>query len=231
MSSSPLFDLGEEYAEMLQQGLRLSGEDQRYFIEGRLRDLSQHLPRQLEPLKVLDFGCGGGLTSTYLSRLFPNAEILGLDVPARIIDYAQKNFASSKIRFQTVDEFEEDASFDLAYCNGVFHHIPPHQRLAAANLVYRALSPRGCFALFENNPLNPGTRMVMKRIPFDRDAITLKPWETVALLGKAGFDPILPVRSLFYFPASLRFLRFCAPWLASLPLGAQYYAIGLRPAA
>lgn len=231
MSSSPLFDLGEDYAEMLQQGIGLSGEDQRYFIEGRLRDLCRHLPPHLRPLKVLDFGCGSGLTSTYLSGLFPEAEIVGIDVPARIIDYARQKYASSKIRFQTVDQFQGDASFDLAYCNGVFHHIPPGQRHQAASLVYRALSPRGCFALFENNPLNPGTRMVMKRIPFDRDAITLKPWEAVALLRKSGFDPILPLRSLFYFPRPLAFLRFSESWLASLPLGAQYYAIGVRPAA
>src|SRR5437870_1900508 len=58
-----------------------------------------------------------------------------------------------------------EASFDLCYCNGVFHHIPPHERLGAARLIFRSLARGGHFALFENNPLNPGTRMVMRRIP------------------------------------------------------------------
>jgi SAM-dependent methyltransferase len=230
MSASPLFDLSEQYAEMLQQGIRLSGEDQRFFIEGRLQDLVRRLPQNYQPRRVLDFGCGGGLTSTYLAKLFPQAEILGVDVTAQVIDYARQNHGSAKIRFQTLDEFRGDGSFDLSYCNGVFHHIPPVNRAEAAKLVYNALAPGGRFALFENNPLNPGTRMVMKRIPFDRDAITLKPRETVALLKQTGFDPVLPLRSLFYFPRPLAFLRFSERWLASIPLGAQYYAIGVRPA-
>ena len=63
---------------------------------------------------MLDFGCGGGLTCTYLSRMFPGAEIAGVDVPAMIVDYARQEYASSKIGFQTVDTFQADASFDLA---------------------------------------------------------------------------------------------------------------------
>jgi hypothetical protein len=40
----------------------------------------------------------------------------------------------------------------------------------------------GMLALFENNPWNPGARMVMARIPFDRDAVTLSPIEARRML-------------------------------------------------
>jgi hypothetical protein len=46
-------------------------------------------------------------------------------------------------------------------------------RDASAKTVSRALKKGGYFAYFESNPWNPGTKMVMGRIPFDRDAIKL----------------------------------------------------------
>ena len=64
---------------------------------------------------------------------------------------------------------------NLAYCNGVFHHIPLVERSAAVACVNRALRAGGLFALWENNPWNPGTRYVMAHCDFDRDAITLTP--------------------------------------------------------
>jgi SAM-dependent methyltransferase len=223
-----LFDLTEEYSLMLQKGLRLSGEDQTFFIEGRLRDLARILEDR-HPRRVLDFGCGLGHTAGYFSRLFPNAEIVGVDTAEKAVDFAQSHYGSSKVSFQTLERFSETDSFDLAYCNGVFHHIDPAEREGAAKLVHRALAPGGHFALFENNPWNPGTRMVMARIPFDRDAITLSPPEVVRLLRTSGFDVSRWPRSLFYFPRPLAFLRFTEPWLASLPLGAQYYAFARKP--
>ena len=59
--------------------------------------------------------------------------------------------------------------------------LPPHPaRRARRRRRARsgdALRPGGLFAFWENNPWNPGTRLVMSRIPFDRDAITLSALE------------------------------------------------------
>jgi SAM-dependent methyltransferase len=223
-----LFDLTEEYSRMLNRGIKLSGEDQVFFINGRLRDLAETMAGW-KPRRILDFGCGLGLTAVALARMFPEAEVLGVDTSERAIRAAQSENGSSRVRFQTLNLFAETAAFDLAYCNGVFHHILPGERLRAATLVRDALKPGGYFALFENNPWNPGTRMVMARIPFDRDAITLSPPETERLLRGARFDVTRSLRFLFYFPRPLAFLRFTEPWLASLPLGAQYYALARKP--
>ena len=59
---------------------------------------------------------------------------------------------------------------------------------AAIDYVLRSLRPGGLFAFWENNPWNPGTRYVMSRIPFDRDAITLSPLEARQLLRVGGFE-------------------------------------------
>ncbi len=223
---SELFERSEQYAEMLHQGIRLSGENQDFFIAGRIRHLQHALPPGFCPRRILDFGCGTGSTVVHLSETFPQAEVVGVDTAASAIAWAQAKWASSaRISFCTVEGAGLQAPFDLCYSNGVFHHIPPVDRPEALRWIHRALAPEGLMALFENNPWNPGTRMVMKRIPFDRDAQPLSPLEARALLRATGFCEVNPVRSLFYFPRPFAFLRFSERWLSCVPLGAQYCVI------
>ena len=228
--STDLFDLTEHYTEMLEKGIRLSGEDQHFFIRGRLNDLTRFLAsRDSRPRRILDFGCGLGHTTAEFSKLYPDATVVGIDTAAQAIEFGRTHHGSSRTSFEVLERFVPDESFDLCYCNGVFHHIPLNERDGAMGVVYRSLVPGGRFALFENNPLNPGTRMVMRRIPFDRDANTLLPWETVRLLKRAGFQVTHRPRSLFYFPRMLSGLRGLEPYLAGLPFGAQYWAVGSKP--
>jgi SAM-dependent methyltransferase len=123
---------------------------------------------------------------------------------------------------------EPRGEIDLAFCNGVFHHIPPAERAAAVAYLRAALRPGGVFALWENNPWNPGTRMVMRRIPFDRDAQTLSAPAARRLLRAGGFE-IERTDFLFVFPRALRMLRPLERRLASAPLGAQYVVIARKP--
>ncbi|MEA2844319.1 MAG: hypothetical protein QOJ69_1990, partial [Actinomycetota bacterium] len=181
-----LFDQASDYDAMLNQGLRLSGEDKVYFIEGRLSRLADLLPTTARPAKILDFGCGTGDTSRLLQRRFPEAKIVGVDVSAGAIEHARSEHASAGISFQGVDEVEGDGTFDLCYCNGAFHHIEPADRAKTVTDLLRLLRPGGFLALFENNAWHPGTRMVMKRIPFDRDAKPVAPPSARRLLVENG---------------------------------------------
>ncbi len=223
-----LFDLSDEYREMLNQGIRLSGESQEFFIQGRLRSLQSRLPADLIVRRVLDFGCGIGTATGYLAERFPNAEVLGVDTSAKALDYAQEHHGSDRVRFRGLAELAQERDFDLCYVNGVFHHIEPSSRIGAVKNIHRALRSGGRLALFENNPWNLGTRMVMSRIPFDRDAITLSPPETQRLLRAGGFTQPAANWSLFYFPRPLAFLRFTENALSHLPLGAQYCVLGAK---
>ena len=112
--------------------------------------------------------------------------------------------------------------------NGVFHHIEPTERPAAVRSILNSLSTEGYFALWENNPWNPGTRMVMRRIPFDRNARTLSFLEAQTLVRSSGFRLHCPSRFLFYFPKSLSFLRPSERLLARLPLGGQYLVMAAK---
>ena len=223
-----LFDLGEEYESMLQKGIGLSGENASFFIAGRVDDLKRQLPSGWRPARILDFGSGIGLASQYLAEAFPGSQVVGVDLSESAIAYANASNKSGRIRFESLTRLPELGLFDLCYVNGVFHHIHPKDRRQALASVHGALRSGGYFGLFENNPWNPGTRMVMSRIPFDRDAIPLPPPETRRLLIEAGFALRGRMRFLFYFPRSLRALRFTESALVNIPLGAQYYQLVQR---
>ncbi|MCC6508586.1 MAG: methyltransferase domain-containing protein [Pirellulaceae bacterium] len=228
MSKAQFDSYSANYEVALGRGLGVSGENSIYFAEGRLRWLSQCLAsRQLVAKRVLDFGCGVGNSLPLLRDLLGASHVAGVDVSHESIEMARQRFPNAGFQLGTVEQLSGAGNFDLAFCNGVFHHIPVEQRAASARYVWEQVRPGGVFAFFENNPLNPGTRYVMSRIPFDQDAITLLPWNARSLLRQAGFT-ILQTNYLFYFPKLLSALRPLEPWLCRLPLGAQYLILCQR---
>ena len=119
-------------------------------------------------------------------------------------------------------------NFDLAFTNGVFHHIPPDQRTEAVRLVFESLKPGGVFAFWENNRWNPAVHWVMSRVPFDQDAQMLFPHQARRLLRQAGLK-VLRTDHLFFFPARLAALRPLERWLRRVPLGGQYLVLAQKP--
>jgi SAM-dependent methyltransferase len=216
----------DEYAGMydsaLNHGLALSGESKEYFAHQRVRWLAARLSALgVRTRGVLDYGCGTGGTSPVLLEQLRARTVVGVDASLESLDVARKTHADRRLRFHTVSELEPSATFEVAYCNGVFHHVEPDQRLDALGYVHRSLSQGGYFGLWENNPWNPGTRLVMRRIPFDRDAKLLSPPHARELLTRAGFA-VLRTDFLFFFPRVLSALRPLEARLHCVPAGAQY---------
>ncbi|HZS57735.1 MAG TPA: class I SAM-dependent methyltransferase [Gemmatimonadaceae bacterium] len=227
----PAFDgCADRYEEELAQGLSVTGEGMDYYARERLRWVRRLVERDRAAVnRVLDFGCGVGRATPYLFEILGAQDVVGVDVSTRSLEKAREQYASAHARFVSPADIDGTLGpFDLAFTNGVFHHIPPAQRAAAVRFVHDALRPGGVFAFWENNPWNPGTRYIMSRVSFDADAITLPPPESRALLRGAGFQ-VLGTTSRFYFPRSLALLRGLEPALASLPLGGQYLVWCRRP--
>lgn len=221
-----LFDRAAEYEAMLNQGIGLSGENQEYFIAGRIQDMRSQLPRS--PRRILDFGCGTGKTSAHLAAVFPGADVVGADLSEDALHHARASFSSDRVKFVNIADLPQLEQFDLCYINGVFHHILPEERQQTLAMIRDRLTPGAHLALFENNPWNPGTRMVMRRIPFDRDAIPISYLEARRRIKAAGFR-VYGTRFLFYMPKSLASLRFIEPLFVDLPFGAQYYVLAGTP--
>ncbi len=222
----PAFDeYAAAYDEALAQGLSVSGEDKSFFAKGRIAWLSDVLREiAVQPASVLDFGCGTGSSTPFLFDLMKISSLVGVDISAKSLEEARLVHGSPRSTFFLFNHYEPNQATDLAFCNGVFHHIPLKERAGAVDYVYRSLRPGGFFAFWENNPWNPGTRYVMSRIPFDRDAITLTPPESRALLRKGGFE-VLRTDFIFIFPKMLSWFRGIEPMVAKWPFGAQYQVL------
>ena len=228
MSDSYFDEYAASYDQDLQKALSVSGEDKNYFAQGRMRWLAEWLQaRRLSADSVLDFGCGTGSATPFIKQYLRPRSVFGVDVSADSLNVARETFGADDTSFSLIEQPSSDF-FDIAFCNGVFHHIDPVERQASLAYVYASLKPGGVFALFENNPWNPATRYVMSRCAFDRDAITLPPPETRRRMREAGFE-ILTTRYLFIFPALLKLLRPLESPLSPLPLGTQYVVIGKKP--
>lgn len=222
-TAEKLFDrYAGDYELALSNALAPSGEGREYFAQGRVEWLKRCLgPLGIQPRNVLDFGCGDGSTTPILHRILGAEMCTGLDVSAKSLEVARKQFAAEHIRYELLENLQAEGQMDLAYCNGVFHHIAPAERAAALGLIRDALKPGGLFAFWENNSWNPATRYIISRCPFDKGAILLSPLKARALLKEAGFE-IMRMDFRFIFPRFLRGLRKLEDFATRLPLGAQY---------
>lgn len=219
-----------DYDAALNQGLRFTGESKEYFARTRIGWVRKVLGESFAPgWRCLDFGCGTGTAVPFLKDELEAAEIVGADTSEESRAMASRHHGLSGARFVHPDTLAGmTESFDFAYCNGVFHHIPPSERSGALQRVFAALKPGGWLAFWENNPWNPITRLLMRLVPFDRDAVLLWPSEARRLLRRSG---LVTMRTdfLFIFPAALRFVRPLEPWLCKVPAGGQYLVLARKP--
>jgi len=221
-------EVGGGYGSQLARGLSLTGEPAEYYARrriARVRDLARE--RGVTPEAVLDFGCGTGTSLGLLRDAFPEVRIVGFEPEPELVEVARTSAAAASAELVGREDLVETSFADLVYCNGVFHHIPRESRAAAARRVANALRAGGLAFVWENSPFNPGTRMVMARIPFDRDAVLLRPSELRSLQDGAGLTH-LTTEYHFVFPRPLRFARPLEKALRPLPLGGQYVVVGRR---
>ena len=72
------------------------------------------------PKRILDFGCGTGVAGVLLHSLYPQAEIMGIDVSERAADMARENYGKAGIHGEVLVQDglkEEDGLFDLIALN------------------------------------------------------------------------------------------------------------------
>ena len=218
-----------EYETALECGISISGENAMFFARRRIARLAKCLQQlRFVPETVLDFGCGTGRATTLFFETLGAQSVIGVDLSAKSLEVARQSHENMTVDFKLTDEHTPNGRIHLAYCNGVFHHLPPAERQSVVKYIADSLRPGGVFALWENNPWSPGARYVMSRIPFDRDAIMVWPNEARSLVESAGLHTIR-TDYCFIFPRAMKALRRVEPYLARLPFGAQYQVLAQKP--
>ena len=98
-----------------------------------------------EPRRILEVGCGVGGVCWRMSRRWPQAQIVGVDLSSRAVEMARALFGSPTLRFQSGPLLRGtiDGTFDLIVLIDVYEHIPLLER-PAFHQALRELCGDGC---------------------------------------------------------------------------------------
>ena len=213
-----------DYDRHLSKGLALAGESKEHFARARIEWVRERLAEWGHPTATaLDFGCGTGTSTPLLREILGLESVIGVDVSAKSLALAP---VSPGVSYELVAD-TPPTGIDLAFTNGVFHHISPEDRIGSATYLRDALRPHGVLALWENSPYNPATHYGMRTNEFDRDAVMVRPGEVRSFLRRSGFR-VLRTDFLFIFPHVLKSLRWIEPRVSRLPIGGQYVVFAQR---
>ncbi|MES2854614.1 MAG: class I SAM-dependent methyltransferase [Bdellovibrionota bacterium] len=219
----------EKYEEHLARATGIPGQGADFFAKVkalRIRDIITSLTIAGKKLRVLDVGCGVGMTLRNLDSAA--AELNGVDVSKASVERAKaENPAIQLFHYEGEKLPFADGSFDFVYTVNVLHHVPVDQRQAFIGEMLRVTRSNGHVAIFEHNPINPLTRKSVRDCPFDEGVTLLSRNEVRDRLNRLG---AAPVRSDF-----ILFLPFGAAWVYAFekaikwcPLGAQYFVLAKK---
>jgi len=217
MSQNEFDCFAKSYDTTLINSLPKIAVEDEYFSEYKVSYIAKKI--QVEPIKILDFGCGIGRSLPWLEKYFASAELWGYDPSELSLERAQVVSPKAKLVNQ-LDKLSAE-KFDIILAANVFHHIPKSEQLFALEQCRQLLAKSGVMYIFEHNPNNPVTRWVFERCVFDIDAEMVLPCDALYMGEVSGFRKIDLEYTLF-FPRPLRMLRFLERWISKIPLGAQY---------
>src|SRR5215469_16541912 len=212
----------KNYDELLRDPIRETFALTTDFFHWRKWILIENFIRRhgLSPDKMawLDVGCGKGELLTLGRSRF--ARVAGCDPSAEMM----RDAAAIEIHQQNLPDSLPfaDESFDFATAVCVYHHVNESSRGSLTSEIRRILRPHGMFCMIEHNPLNPITRLIVRRSPVDVGARLLS----------------MQLAKSYTHQAALRFLEseyfLCLPEkfyrrfgnlesrVKALPLGGQY---------
>jgi len=215
-----------DYTHVLDRGVAFSGESSAYFADYKAQYLARLLPSGFAG-KVLEYGCGVGMLAAAVKRDLPSCELHGFDVSTESISKIEPGLAARGHFTSCLADL--DCNYSVVILANVVHHIAPENRQAAIRELAERLDAGGKLVVFEHNPINPLTRRVVDRCPFDDDAILLRPRELATYVAGAGLRRV-SCEYIVFLPRALSLLRPLEPLLSWLPLGAQYAMVAQKHA-
>ncbi len=106
--------------------------------------------------RLLDFGCGSGASTSILARLFPESEIVGIDMEEDLLGIARARadyYDSKSLSFLTSPDPEAlpegIGMFDVVFFNALYEHLLPRERELLLPMLWRTLSPGGVLIVTE----------------------------------------------------------------------------------
>ena len=113
------------------------------------------LPRAPRRWRILDAGCGTGVSSDYLCHLNPGSRLLAVDISAGALEVARERLRRSgaaacveelRIEQRSLLDLESEGEFDYINSVGVLHHLREPE--AGLRALAARLAPGGVLHLF-----------------------------------------------------------------------------------
>ena len=222
------FDVYDDtYQSLVEDSMGFSGMSHDYVTRVKADIIIETATRRFGSLagrKVLDVGCGVGLTDVHLQG--QPWQVYGTDVSSKSV--AQAKQRNPAVAYEVGSEERlpfDDETFDLCFTICVMHHVPPAAWVEFLREMRRVLKPGGMAMVLEHNPFNPLTRLVVNRCPFDANAVLLTPRTLREKVATADLK-LLSTRYFLFTPwEKLKFVDRAFNWF---PLGAQYVVVAER---
>jgi len=105
--------------------------------------------------RILDFGCGSGSSTMILRRMFPDTDIVGIELEEKLLKLAKLRstyYGFDNIKFLLSPDAnslpENIGTFDYVLLSAVFEHLLPEERKTLLPKIWKMLKPNG--VLFVN---------------------------------------------------------------------------------
>ena len=219
----------ESYRGEVNRALAFAGKNVDFYAGRKaamLRDLAQGLLGEPADLNILDVGCGIGLADGHLAEAF--GSVFGVDTSREEIEHARGEHPT--VTYEVSDParipYPSD-HFDVVFAACVLHHVASADQPSLIAEMARVVRPAGIVVVFEHNPWNPLTRLVVNRVSFDRGVELLRPRAVTSLFERVGVHP-QRVRNMTFSPWSGALAARLEQALWWLRVGAQYAVIGQK---
>lgn len=170
-----------------------------YTQERHLEPMLQQVHGPRRPRRILDVGCGTATTTFTYARLFPEAQVTGIDLSAPYLRWDREQAAAEGLDnlafYQDNAEASlfPDASFDTVHFTYVLHEMPRANARRVLAECYRLLEPGGVLSVMEaqcfgdQDVLLDKARRGRKIEPFLQEYIRL---DLPRALEQAGFQDL-----------------------------------------
>lgn len=123
---------------------------------------------QTAPTKILDLGCGAGMSTFELQDIYPEAEVTGIDLSPYFLAVAKYRGQQHDRNVKWIHRAAEktglgDSTFGLVSACLLFHELPTSAAINIIKESQRLLRPGGYLAIMD---MNPQSEIFLKMPPY-----------------------------------------------------------------
>jgi ubiquinone/menaquinone biosynthesis C-methylase UbiE len=159
--------MGEFYEKTARWGFYFDREDVLRYYYG-------NMIAPLVPKRILDAGCAIGEASILLAKMFPNAEVIGVDLSPPMLRWGRREAERqgvTNVEFYHRDFCDlscfEDGSFDFVFENYCLHEVPTYAGAACVDEMIRLTRPGGRIAFADWPPAESPEELELRKAMVD----------------------------------------------------------------